>query len=905
MLRVETIDNSIEDLIITGMIIDTPFLQKISRAALPEYFETDVSKILVRWIREYFFTNKNTAPQEELMDIFQLNEQDLDADESKTVRTFLKKINKEYEGREFNSEYVIPKALRYLEGNAYRYKIKLIERELKKGEVEKAKDIFNGTSKEIFDQVTTWKSLSDNELLNSWWGEIKYPAMRFSGALGQYMPNIERGRFYAMFGPAKRGKCISGDSLIHLADGRLIPLKQVVEEKIKDVFCKDDDNKIIPGEVIDWMYSGVKQGYLLTTKSRRSTEIAKDHKFYTPSGWKKLEELKVGDLVSVCKNIDSEEGENIQPEELQLIAYLIADGHLKHNISFTKLDKEIMNDFVRCVDFFGDKYSVTSKVSKIFLNGDIDTLLQNIGLRGKLSGDKFIPDYIMQSSKESLRIFLKTLFTCDGSIYKERNNIAVEYSSKSKLLIQQICSCLYKFGIFSKLKCKKVNKVNYYSLSFASGRNVKKYMEEIGFIGHKQRKGLNYCSDLIAKRDYLDIIPAEFVKEFGDDQRKKGIGFNNWTFNERFNNNKNTSRTNFEDMAGKDHPYLNNDILWDRIISIEKTAMIPMYDLEVKDNHNYLADNFIVHNSFWLLEWAYQGAFDGLNTVVFSLEMNATELDQRWKEKITGKSIMNKKVDTFNIPVLDCIHNQKNKCQIPECKSPGTCVFTGNLRDSWVDHPEHKPCTHCKGLDDNLFVPSYWMIQEKIPRLSLKEAKDTQRQLDEHIGENRVRIISFPITSATVADLEKALEELALHEKFIADLIVIDYADILKEDVKLGEKRHRVGDNWQQLSRMAKTRNAIVVTASQGNRGSAKKNRLDVDDVAEDFSKIMTIDGIFAINEVNFDQADKWQIDHNWQVQRIETIALRYGKFVPGLQCVTFNDLARGQIYMDGFIKWR
>jgi len=515
MLRVETIDNSIEDLIITGMIIDTPFLQKISRAALPEYFETDVSKILVRWIREYFFTNKNTAPQEELMDIFQLNEQDLDADESKTVRTFLKKINKEYEGREFNSEYVIPKALRYLEGNAYRYKIKLIERELKKGGVEKAKDIFNGTSKEIFDQVTTWKSLSDNELLNSWWGEIKYPAMRFSGALGQYMPNIERGRFYAMFGPAKRGK------------------------------------------------------------------------------------------------------------------------------------------------------------------------------------------------------------------------------------------------------------------------------------------------------------------------------------------------------------------------------------------------------SFWLLEWAYQGAFDGLNTVVFSLEMNATELDQRWKEKITGKSIMNKKVDTFNIPVLDCIHNQKNKCQIPECKSPGTCVFTGNLRDSWVDHPEHKPCTHCKGLDDNLFVPSYWMIQEKIPRLSLKEAKDTQRQLDEHIGENRVRIISFPITSATVADLEKALEELALHEKFIADLIVIDYADILKEDVKLGEKRHRVGDNWQQLSRMAKTRNAIVVTASQGNRGSAKKNRLDVDDVAEDFSKIMTIDGIFAINEVNFDQADKWQIDHNWQVQRIETIALRYGKFIPGLQCVTFNDLARGQIYMDGFINWR
>ena len=134
---------------------------------------------------------------------------------------------------------------------------------------------------------------------------------------------------------------------------------------------------------------------------------------------------------------------------------------------------------------------------------------------------------------------------------------------------------------------------------------------------------------------------------------------------------------------------------------------------------------------------------------------------------------------------------------------------------------------------------------------------------------------------------------------------MIDYADILKEDLKLGDKRHRVGDNWQKLSRMAKVRNAIVVTASQGNRSSAKKNRLDVDDVSEDFSKVMTIDGIFAINEVNFDQPDKWQVDKNWQIQRIETIALRYGKFTPGLQCVVMNDLARAQIHIDSYISWK
>lgn len=515
MIRVETVDNSMEDLIITGMIIDTKFLQNISRAALPEYFETDTSKILVRWIREYYFNNDNQAPGEELLAIYQLNEQELDKDEAKTVRVFLKKISKEYEGRDFNSDYVLPKAFEYLEFNAYTYKLKLIGRELKRGNLQEAKDLFNGTAKEIFSQVTAWKSLSDPDLTHSWWGEKKYPVMKFHGALGDYLPNIERGRFYAMLGPAKRGK------------------------------------------------------------------------------------------------------------------------------------------------------------------------------------------------------------------------------------------------------------------------------------------------------------------------------------------------------------------------------------------------------SFWLMEWAFQGAFNGLNVAYFSLEMNADEMDARWKERITGKSVMSSKSKDFNIPVLDCVHNQKNKCQMDVCTSPGTCVYSDKLRDSYLDHPEHVPCTYCKNFKDSIFKPTHWMIKEKIGRLTLKEATTTQEQLDDHIGEDRVKVITFPISSATVEDVERALDELALHESFVADMIVIDYADILKENVALGDKRHRVGDNWQKISRMAKTRNAVVVSASQGNRGSAKKNRLDVDDVAEDFSKIMTVDGIFAINEVNFDQSDKWQIDHNWGIQRIETIALRYGKFVPGLQCVTLNDLSRSQILMESYINWR
>lgn len=667
LIKNKKIENTIEDLIITGMIVDLKFLQEIHRAAYPEYFETDINRIIVGWIREYHEENK-TAPADEMSNIFKLNQNELDEDEAITVRIFLNRISKEYEGKEFNSAYVLPKAFKYLELNAYRHKNDLVKRELRRGNLDRAKIIFDGASKDIFAQVTMWKSLSNHDLLHSWWGEKKHPVMSFPGELGRYMPNIERGRFYAMLGPPKRGKCLSENSLIHLSDGRIVPLKQMVADKITNILCKDEDNKIVPGKVIDWINSGKKTEYVITTKSGRTIHTSKEHRFFTPTGWKKLYELKLNDLVGTIKTTN-------------------------------------------------------------------------------------------------------------------------------------------------------INTTNHY-------------------------------------------------------------------------------------MVPKNHPYLDNDILWDKIVKIKKGKKIQMFDLSIKGNHNFIADEFIVHNSFWLLEWAYNGIFDGLNVVFFSLEMNEHEVDARWKERISGKAIMEKKKNSFTIPVKDCVHNQKDDCSIPERVRNSGSVYNDKLRESYDDHPNHEPCTYCDGIDD-IFEPTHWVKKVKMNRLTLAEAQKSQEDLDAHVGFDRLRILSFPISTASVSDLEKSLNELEINEGFIPDLIVIDYGDILKEDLRLGDKRHRVGGNWQELSRMAKTRNAVVVSASQGNRNSAKKNRLDVDDVSEDFSKIMTIDGIFAINEVNFDQPNKWQIDKNWQIQRIETIALRYGKFIPGLQCVVMNDLSRSQICLDSYINWR
>ena len=41
----------------------------------------------------------------------------------------------------------------------------------------------------------------------------------------------------------------------------------------------------------------------------------------------------------------------------------------------------------------------------------------------------------------------------------------------------------------------------------------------------------------------------------------------------------------------------NSDLYWDRIVEIEPVGDRETYDLEIEGDHNFLANNFVVHNS--------------------------------------------------------------------------------------------------------------------------------------------------------------------------------------------------------------------------------------------------------------------------------------------------------------------
>lgn len=309
--------------------------------------------------------------------------------------------------------------------------------------------------------------------------------------------------------------------------------------------------------------------------------------------------------------------------------------------------------------------------------------------------------------------------------------------------------------------------------------------------------------------------------------------------------------------------------------------------------------------TFWLMEWFYQGIVNRRNCLYFSLEMSKGEVDERFKSKITQQEFRADKISSC-FPVVDCIHNQSCECdrdERPKNSKPVINVSNGVLED-WKKNQDHIICTHCRFIPElkEFFHPSHWAMYESFEPMTLMSAVKAQKGFDIMYGDS-YRYVTYPIGTVTIRDIENDIKEYESVRGMPPDVVIIDYADIIKKDTSVSDKAYiQTGNIWMQLSALAKSKNIVVVTASQGNRGSSNKNRLEPGDIAEDWSKVTILDGLFAINEENFNKKSIIDTDSYWGIQRIESLVSRGAKIVYGRQCVTLCDMGRGQIVMDSYI---
>jgi len=135
-----------------------------------------------------------------------------------------------------------------------------------------------------------------------------------------------------------------------------------------------------------------------------------------------------------------------------------------------------------------------------------------------------------------------------------------------------------------------------------------------------------------------------------------------------------------------------------------------------------------------------------------------------------------------------------------------------------------------------------------IPSNEVPERSEEVREAySEMEGLGRIIIKEYPTGTATVQTLRSHIEKLSL-KGFIPDLLVIDYADIMRSSRQYESMRHELKKVYEDLRNLAMEKNIPIWTASQSNRDSASSDIVGLENMSESYGKAQVADVVVSIS---------------------------------------------------------
>jgi len=137
-----------------------------------------------------------------------------------------------------------------------------------------------------------------------------------------------------------------------------------------------------------------------------------------------------------------------------------------------------------------------------------------------------------------------------------------------------------------------------------------------------------------------------------------------------------------------------------------------------------------------------------------------------------------------------------------------------------------------------------------IPASDVPESKDFILKRYEELRPNLGRLIvkEYPTNSASVLTLRSHIEKLSITKQFIPDVIIVDYADIMRSTRQFDSLRHELKLIYEELRGMGMDLGIPVWTASQSNRESTNQEIVGTQHMAESFAKAMVCDFVITLS---------------------------------------------------------
>ncbi len=442
----------------------------------------------------------------------------------------------------------------------------------------------------LIDYLQLMQGSSDNRVqelsritrsLKSLAREINAPII----ALSQLSRAVEqRTNKRPMLSDLRESGCLSGDSLVTMADtGEEIPIKDLEGKSGFAVWAINTDTmKMERALVSNAFCTGIKPVYQIVTELGRTIKATANHKFLRFDGWVRLDELQTGDRLALPRHIPSPELQTMGDDELALLGHLIGDGYTspRHVIQYTTYELDLAETVSNlATKVFKDQINPKIKQQRqwyqVYLSANYPLIhgvknpvtkwLENLGIFGLPSHEKYIPSLVFQQPENAIAIFLRHLWSTNGCIRTSKNLSSygsIYYASSSEKLIRGVQTLLLRLGINGVLRIISQGKKgrDHLQVWIDDKSDVEKFVHIVGGTGLYKQESLweiqQYLPQSGKANTNRDLIPPETMPKLA-----------------------------------------NSDIYWDKIKTIEYVGKEKVYDLTVPGLANFIAMAYYIHNS--------------------------------------------------------------------------------------------------------------------------------------------------------------------------------------------------------------------------------------------------------------------------------------------------------------------
>ena len=251
-------------------------------------------------------------------------------------------------------------------------------------------------------------------------------------------------------------ECVTGDTLVNLADGRRVPIRDLVGQTPEVLAMTASGHITTASSDLIWEV-GVRPVFEIRTRSGRTLRATAEHRVYQLGGWTTVAELDVGDRLALARTLPEPVGAAAWDEDrLALLGQLVGDGsYLKGQpLRYTTASEENSAQVRRAAEKLGstvNRHEGRGNWHQLVIGGNGNrwratgvgaVWLKNLGIFNQRSHEKRLPDAVFALDNTSVATLLRHLWATDGciSVRTQKGSSRVYFATCSEGLARDVAA---------------------------------------------------------------------------------------------------------------------------------------------------------------------------------------------------------------------------------------------------------------------------------------------------------------------------------------------------------------------------------------------------------------------------------------------------------------------------------